>query len=48
MIERLNNNNFDKLKTTVGDKNNLNSKQNIYTSEKINHYGIFPENFRKI
>ena len=46
MIERLNNNNFDKLKELqLVIKNKLNSKQNIYTSEKINHYGIFPEKF---
>ena len=46
MIERLNNNNFDKLKKLQQViKNKLNSKQNIYTSEKINHYGIFPEKF---
>ena len=46
MIERLNNNNFDKLKKLqLVIKNKLNSKQNIYTSEKINHYGIFPEKF---
>ena len=46
MIERLNCNNFDKLKTLqlkIRDK--LNLKQNIYTSERINHHGIFPENF---
>ena len=48
MIERLNCNNFDKLKTLqlkIRDK--LNLKQNIYTSERINHHGIFPEKFLK-
>ena len=48
MIDRLNNNNFDYLdKNQKYIQNQLNAKQNIYTSEKIYCYGIFPEKFLK-
>ncbi len=48
MIDRLNNNNFDDLqKNQIEVQNQLNAKQNIYTSEKIYCHGIFPEKFLK-
>lgn len=46
MIDRLNNNNFDDLKKLQKNlQSRLNTRQNIYTSEKIQHHGIFPEKF---
>ena len=46
MIDRLNNNNFNYLhKNQKEIQNQLNAKQNIYTSEKIYCHGIFPKNF---
>jgi putative glycosyltransferase (TIGR04372 family) len=48
MIERLNSNNFDELKKLQSEiRDKLNLKQNIYSSERINHHGIFPEKFLK-
>ena len=48
MMDRLTKNNFDDLQENQKKiQNKLNSKQNIYTSEKIQCHGIFPEKFLK-
>ena len=46
MIERLDKNNFDDLKPLQKKaKNIIDLKQNIYSSEHISAYGVFPEKF---